>query len=371
MIERLEDRRMLSADLSATFPGRLPAALPVDGTSVINVHLTNHGSSIAQGTAQVELFASTDAMLDAGDFPVVTKPIHVRLRPRGAENVRLSFATPTSLADGEYYLLAELQGSTAVVGSPAVAASSAPVSIQSPFSDLSLQFASLPTLPIEIDGASAGRRVATVFVTNTGNIPIRGKVDASLYLSTDNVLDSTDSLLATAKNRPIALKPGRHAVTGFRIAVPPGTAVGGYFLIAEITPTGTLVDSNAADNVAVSSRRVAVVTQLPQPQRNHGGYGSGAEVDTTGYVVTGTNCPPVTNSGDDSSDDISDSSDDGSQDNSSDTPDASTDSSDSSSSDSSPSPSSDPSTSSSDSSSSSDDSTDSWGDGSDSDGGDF
>jgi hypothetical protein len=366
IIESLEDRRLLSADLSAAFPGRLPAALPVDGTSVINVRLTNHGNSIAQGPVQVELFASTDGTLDDGDLSLITKSLNVSLRPHAAQNVRLSFTTPTTLADGDYDLLAEVVGSPAVVGTPVVAASPAPVEIQTPFSDLSLQFATLPSQPIELDGASAGKRIATVFVTNSGNVPVRGRVDVSLYLSTDDVLDGSDPLLATASNRPIALKPGAHSITGFRIAIPPGTAVGGYFLIAEMTPVGTLVDSNPADNVAVSPRRVAVVTTLPQTHgNNHNSYSSGASVAGGDDVVTTVDCPPDDSSqaADDSSDDSQPVAADPSSDSSDDPSDSTDDSSDSSD-DSSDGSSSSPDT-------SSDDSSDSSDDGSADDGGDF
>jgi hypothetical protein len=358
MIELLEDRRLLSADVSATFPGRLPAALPVDGTSVINVRFTNLGNSIARGPVQVELFASTDGTLDNGDLSLITKSLNLQLRPRAAEDLRLSFPTPTTLADGDYDLLAEVVGSPAVAGTTVAEVSPTPVSIQTPFSDLSLQFATLPSQPIELDGASAGLRIATVFIANSGNIPVHGRVDVSLYLSTDNVLDSSDPLLATANNRPIALKPGSHELTGFRIAVPPGTAVGGYFLIAEMTAVGTLVDSNPADNVAVSPRRVAVVTQLPQTHgQDRTNYGSGASVANGGGVVSSVDCPPDTGSGDDSTDESGEAGDDDSQDSSSD---PSSDSSDSSN---------PPPASSSDSST--DDSSDSWDDGSGDDGGDF
>jgi len=355
VFESLEDRRLLSAELALTLPSRLPAELPVDGTSSILVRLTNHGNSIAQGPAQVELFASTDGTMDAADLSLLTKSLNVRLRPGASENVRLTFATPTTLADGEYDLLAEVEGSANDIGMPVAAESATPVSIQSPFSDLSLQFATLPSQPIEIDGASAGKRIATVFVTNSGNVAVRGKVDVSLYLSDDTVLDSSDALLATAENRPIALKPGGHSVTGFRIAVPPGTAVGGYFLIAEMTPVGTLVDSNPADNVAASPRRVAVVTKLPITHvKNETSYGSGGSVAGGGDGVAVVDCPPDSSS-DDSTDDTGQAGDDGTDDDPPVASDPSSDSSDDSSS----------------SDASSDDSSDSTDDDGGDDGGDF
>ena len=85
-MRRLEDRRLLSADLSAAFSGRLPTALPPDGTSNIQIRLTDHGSLIAQGPAQVQLFASTDMTLDAGDTLLATKPLNVRLLPRAGDS---------------------------------------------------------------------------------------------------------------------------------------------------------------------------------------------------------------------------------------------------------------------------------------------
>lgn len=146
-----------------------------------------------------------------------------------------------------------------------------PVAFQNPFSDLSVQFGRLPSQPIEIDGPSAGHRSVGAKITNTGNITARGKASASFYLSTDTVLDSTDPLLATVVNQSIALRPHASKAISFRVAIPPGTAVGAYFLFAVLAPGGGVTDSNPANNTAISPQRVPVVTQLPHPTRvdNH------------------------------------------------------------------------------------------------------
>jgi len=130
-----------------------------------------------------------------------------------------------------------------------------------------VQFSQLPSRPIEMDGPSTGQQTATATISNSGNVTENGTVNLNFYLSADSVLDNSDPLLATFANKPISLKPGGHQAVSFKIAVPPGTAVGSYFLFAVMTPGSSLHDSNADNNVAMSSQRVAVVSTLPRPAR--------------------------------------------------------------------------------------------------------
>jgi hypothetical protein len=318
-VERLEARRLLSAELVPTFAGRLPAQLPPDGTSDILVRLTDAGKTAASGSATVRLFASATRAMAADAVPLASSQVNLRLHPGQQGITRLTFPTPTTL-NADYYLLAEVDGSAMVT------ASAKPLSIDAPFSDVAIKFAALPTRPIAIDGLAAGRRSATVDVTDAGNIPVRGQVDVSLYLSNGSVLDASDPLLATVDNRSINLRPGTGAPVRIHIALPAGTVPGRYFLIAKVTPLGNLLDSNTADNVLVSSRHVLVVTKLSAKYRNgHGGEGGvgGGEIsgssggygcesssgddDSSDQVDTSTD-----DSGDDSGDDSSSQSDDSS-----------------------------------------------------------
>src|SRR5689334_17531477 len=66
-IQRLEDRRLFSAALTGSFAGALPPSLPAEGKTGINVRVTNEGDSPAAGSFSVDLYASTDSGLDAGD----------------------------------------------------------------------------------------------------------------------------------------------------------------------------------------------------------------------------------------------------------------------------------------------------------------
>jgi hypothetical protein len=109
--------------------------------------------------------------------------------------------------------------------------------------------------------------MATVKIADTGNIAQRGTVNLDFYLSADAVLDNSDPLLATVIGKSISLKPGAQQAASFKIAIPPGTAVGAYFLFATMTPAASIGDANPGNNVAISSQRVAVVNTLPHPTR--------------------------------------------------------------------------------------------------------
>jgi hypothetical protein len=102
-------------------------------------------------------------------------------------------------------------------------------------------------------------------VVNSGNLTATTGFTVSYYLSADPMLDSTDPLLAQSTTAPVTLRPGQGKGVSLRLGVPPGTAVGGYFLFAVLTPTNAAVNSVTSNDVAISDRRVAVVTRLPRP----------------------------------------------------------------------------------------------------------
>jgi hypothetical protein len=288
-IERLEDRRLLTASVAPAFVGQLPAALPAVGDTRITVRLTDTGTAKANESAVIRVFASTDSALDSSDLLLATMVKNIHLGPKDSTNVVVDVPSPTTLPDGPYELLAQVDGTSVV------AVSSKPVVYQNPFSDVAVEFVSVPSRPVEIDGPAAGCRSATVDVVETGNTSIRGKVNLSFYLSSDAVLDSSDALLATVTDKTIVEKSGGKTPVSFRVTVPPGTTVGGYFLFAVVTPGSGIVDSNSVNNTAISSRRVSVVTQLPHQWQNSNnddsyiaGGGSciadpGCDVDTGSY----------------------------------------------------------------------------------------
>ncbi len=114
-IEPLEARFLLSADLGIALPAVLPSNLPPAGKNKLAVVINNVGDELAAGLASVRLYASTDAAWDVADALLATVSKQTRIQPLKQRTVKLSFASPTGLADGDYHLIAVVDGGSQIV----------------------------------------------------------------------------------------------------------------------------------------------------------------------------------------------------------------------------------------------------------------
>jgi len=96
--------------------------------------------------------------------------------------------------------------------------------------------------------AAAGKTVITgkLLVSNIGTAPTSG-YNINYYLSTDNQLDPSDTLLGNAK---LALGAGQHNVATFNFSH--SGAVSGEYLIAAITPNNSLGVVDSGNSVAAA-----------------------------------------------------------------------------------------------------------------------
>src|SRR6185437_6707784 len=133
-IEHLERRCLFDANLAGAFVGRVPASLSPVASNHVFVRIVNQGDAPLNRPVSVTLYASADAMLDAGDTPLTTITRRVWLKPGQGRNLPVTFVTPGTLTDGNDYLLADISGGDAVVGN--VVATPAPLAVKQPFVDL-------------------------------------------------------------------------------------------------------------------------------------------------------------------------------------------------------------------------------------------
>ncbi|MDB5357289.1 MAG: hypothetical protein JWN24_3742 [Phycisphaerales bacterium] len=290
-VEMLEERRLLSADVTAVFNGNLPSNLPTGGQTRIVMGLVNQGDAPAVGRATVRLYASTDPTLDATDTLLASVSRNVKLKRAGHTNLALSFAGPTALPAGDYYLLAQVDAPTPGADRAAgrVIISPHTVRIVPPNADLACAFSSFPS-EISLSGESAGREKAIVQVKNVGNTLAKGTASVSFYLSADATLDASDPLLAVA-TRSLHLKAGQSTTFTAAVApLPPGTAVGGYFLFAVVTPGAGIREGNTANNSARSAQRIAIIDSLPPHDDHHHHDDSGGVIDDDTTTVVPVDC---------------------------------------------------------------------------------
>lgn len=255
LVESLENRQLLAADLTGAFLGAFPSSLKLSGLNHVTVRVGNVGTSPAVGSVTVALYASSDATLDSGDtalLPTVTR--NIRIAKDGGVNIPMKFNSPTGLADGNYYLLADITPSSSVGdGNPAnnVVASSATTSIRAAFVDLTGSI--LSNVGGSITIARHVKPISVkVAVTNNGNVPAKGSLLVDLYAATHTTLNSTDTLLVSKSVGKVTIGAGKTKPLSIRITPGAADPSGTFYLLADVNPGGGIAESNSANNVAAS-----------------------------------------------------------------------------------------------------------------------
>jgi hypothetical protein len=300
-IEPLECRLLWSASLSGTFAGRVPAALNSAQPNHVSVRVINSGDQPASGPVNVNLYASSDPTLGPGAALLASASRTMRLRPGRGANVSLRFNSPAGLQDGNYFLLAQVGGN----GVSAVVTSPRPVSIQHPFIDLVGQFSSFPVGAVDVN--NTGNDVLAVRVINRGNVPAAGALAVSFYASTDTTPDAADPLIGVAA-RNVRIRPGGSQVFTAPITFPSGTAVGNYYVFAQVDSARAFAESNEDNNTVLGPRQLiaanvptAVVTDHRDGHHHHGDD-QAVVVETGGFIGGAIFVGDVADSGDFGSD---------------------------------------------------------------------
>lgn len=102
------------------------------------------------------------------------------------------------------------------------------------------------------DGLVAGDRgTINLTLTNVGNAIARGAIRSNFYLSTDDVLDAGDVLLAADVRTSVAIKPARSGTYPVSVVVP-DLPDGSYCVIADVNTTGAILEDSYDNNLAAS-----------------------------------------------------------------------------------------------------------------------
>ncbi len=258
VIERLENRRLLSASLSGSFGGHLPAALIPSVKKSVSIQITNTGAASAAGPINVNLYLSSDASLDNGDTLIGHVSRNIHLKPGKHSGLAVGVSVPTSLAPGNYELIVSIDGTKAGVpgSTPSIAVAPSAVQVQQPIVDLSADIIELP-LKTVTPGSSPQR--AVVRIANLGNAPARGRATVTWYLSTDTALDSSDVMIASSGAMAIHL--GAHKTQDIQslVTLPAGVPVGTYDVLAQVSASHGINDSNPSNNLAIGDSTIDVV----------------------------------------------------------------------------------------------------------------
>jgi hypothetical protein len=246
--------QQVASQLTLTILGSSPLTSVIGGQNgYLTLKITNTASTRFHGPVSITVYASsdgsitTDSLANDTAMTAVSFP-NVLLHADGSRVVRVRFQYPTTLATGNYFLVASLEETAAVNTAPANTVTTSTVDVAAPVVDLSTIF--LSTSPIAL---TAGKNASVVLtITNLGNVAAVGQILLNVYASTSANLDTnTATLLAGPTTRTIHLA-ARHTVRlRLTFKAPADQTPGSYYLIATNSSTTTPADTNATNDVAV------------------------------------------------------------------------------------------------------------------------
>jgi thermitase len=208
----------------------------------------NQGGGGAGGTTTA-FYLSANSSFDAGDAPLGSRSVP----PLGAgatSTATTNLTLPAGLATGTWYVLARADAGNAELETQEtnnVAARAVQIGPD------------LTVTPFTVPGTAAAGGTITVSDTtkNIGSSPAAPST-TSFYLSANNVLDASDTLLGT-RAVPL-LAAGATSVASTPLAIPAGTAAGGWFVIARVDAADAIVETQEGNNT--SARLVQVGPDL-------------------------------------------------------------------------------------------------------------
>jgi subtilase family serine protease len=219
-----------------------PATAAAGDTLTVTDTTKNAGAGAAAATV-TSFYLSTNTTWEATDTPIGSRP--VSSLPEGvSESVPATVTVPVATAVGTYYILARADAGLNVAESVEnnnVRASAA-VRVGA---DLTVTALTAP--------ASAGPGDSiTVNETTTnaggGDAPVSS---TAFYLSVNTALDAADTLLGS---RPVPeLEALAASAAAVPLTVPPGTAVGNYYVIAKADWSGQVNETSETNNTRVSA----------------------------------------------------------------------------------------------------------------------
>ncbi len=264
VLEHLEDRALLAADLSGTFtftPGTFAPGASISGGMLT---IRNLGDTPSDFVA-VRVVLSTNNVFGDGDDRLLGVFLRDALSVGGESTTAETFVIPTDVPVGSYHLLIGIDPDNQIVENndannviatltPNVVVAGVPV-----FPDLSV------TLGAISGSFLPGQEVAaTLTVRNTGSAAADNFV-TRIVLSINNVFGDGDDI--SVEEIPEmglgGILPGETFTETGSIFIPTGIAPGSYFILAKIDANNVVTESNEANNVYRSASASVVIAPPP------------------------------------------------------------------------------------------------------------
>jgi RHS repeat-associated protein len=253
-----------------------PSSGTTGGNIIITNRVMNQGTATTGSGFNVGLYLSTDNVIEASDSFLGSRP-SPPLGARGINQANTKVMVPSDLTLGTYFLgvCADSPPPGSIVESNelnnckvgnqitiAAGTTTTPPPPPGPGPDLMMTIVSGP-----INGTTGGNIIITNRVVNQGTATTGSGFNVGLYLSSNNVIDTSDTFIGS-RTSP-ALAEGGISQANTNVTIPSDIPLGTYYLgvCADDPPPGAIVESNELNNCKVGNQItiVAGTTSNPPP----------------------------------------------------------------------------------------------------------
>ena len=225
----------------------------------VSVTTANQGNRSAV-TTWTRLVLSTDRVIEETDKKLGSTEVGILAAGANREQTK-RFALPTGLAPGVYYLgaIADRSGRESELDESNNTRLGPSLTVEAPVSDVDLVVSALSGTPTRL---TAGARVSvSVTTTNRGTQNAAANIWTRLVLSTDRLIDETDTKIGAVKVGPLGAGVSRNQTKS--LVIPADTAAGVFYIGAIVDRKDRQAETNERNNTRPSNWPVWVRRSRP------------------------------------------------------------------------------------------------------------
>jgi hypothetical protein len=243
-------------DLSAALSAPVAKNAKAGNAIVTKLKISNLGNGPAVGTEVIDYYLSSTPTLSAASTLIGTQSQALQLAA-GLSTIQTSILTiPGTTKAGAYYLIARANADGAIYERDSANPSNdsivgGPLQITaSP--DLSGTFSAAPAF--HAFWYAGGKESFTLVIKNSGGGAATGTIGIDYYLSPTSSLSKTTAKNLLSTSMALNLTAGQSSASIVNsILIPQNTALGTYYLIADIDHAHVSGDANLSNNAAAST----------------------------------------------------------------------------------------------------------------------
>ena len=197
--------------------------------------------------------------------------------------MKINLALPANLPADSYYIITQITAPTIVQNNPAdnITYTDQTIDVTAPFVDLSGSFD--VNIADQIIGSGTG--TGSVNVVNQGNVAAVGKMNITLYASSDGTYDPTsNTVVGTLTGTAVNLQPYQDKTYQVKVTMPATLAPDDYYFFAVVDSGNKFGTGSRTDNILLAPETTTLVAPTIALDGELGSF----TLNNTGDLIPGT-----------------------------------------------------------------------------------